>query len=114
MQPIILTPGHATLPSGHATEAFATALVLRELLRESGSPYDDASYGRQFFRLAARMAINRTVAGVHFPIDSVAGAMLGLTLGNYFLARVGAAYSDANPRVYMAAHFDGAAVWADV
>ena len=107
VQPIILTPGHGALPSGHATEAFATARVLRELLRQSGSPYGDASYGRQFFRLAARMAINRTVAGVHFPIDSVAGSLLGLTLADYFLARVGAAYSDANPRVYLAAHFDG-------
>jgi hypothetical protein len=38
-------------------------------------------------RLAARVAVNRTVAGVHFPVDSVAGMLLGLTLGNYFVSR---------------------------
>ena len=38
-------------------------------------------------RLAARIAINRTVAGVHFPIDSAAGGLLGLTLGQYFVSR---------------------------
>jgi hypothetical protein len=38
-------------------------------------------------RLASRVAINRTVAGVHFPVDSAAGAVLGLTLGHYFLSR---------------------------
>ena len=38
-------------------------------------------------RLATRIAVNRTIAGVHFPIDSAAGAVLGLTLGLYFVAR---------------------------
>jgi hypothetical protein len=36
-------------------------------------------------RLASRVAINRTVAGVHFPVDSAAGQLLGLTLGEYFV-----------------------------
>jgi hypothetical protein len=40
-----------------------------------------------FMRQAARIAINRTVAGVHFPVDSGAGALLGLTLGGYFIVR---------------------------
>ena len=36
---------------------------------------------------AARIAINRTVAGVHFPVDSMAGQLLGLTVAEYFIKR---------------------------
>jgi len=32
-------------------------------------------------------AIDTLVAGVHFPVDSAAGAVLGLTLGQYFVNR---------------------------
>lgn len=34
-------------------------------------------------RQASRIAINRTVAGVHYPVDSAAGAVLGLTLAKF-------------------------------
>ena len=109
VQPIIQTPGHGSLPSGHATESFAAALVLRQLMKASGTaPYVDNSYAVQLMRLAARIAINRTVAGVHFPIDSVAGALLGLTLGDYFLAR-----ATADNQKYRAAKFDGKATGID-
>ena len=40
------------------------------------------------FRLATRIAINRTVAGLHYPIDSACGAVLGIALGEY-LAKLG-------------------------
>jgi membrane-associated phospholipid phosphatase len=106
VQPMILTPGHGALPSGHASEAFTAATVLLRLLRETGlNPYTDSSYAEHLARIAARIAINRTVAGVHFPIDSVAGAMLGVTLGNYLVARMKAAAGVK----YKAAHFDGTA-----
>src|SRR3546814_18772370 len=52
-----------------------------------GSHYRDPAWGEQLMRLAARIAINRTVAGLHFPVDSAAGALLGLTLGRYLAAR---------------------------
>src|SRR5262249_53516801 len=44
-------------------------------------------WGEQFMRQASRIAVNRTIAGVHFPVDSAVGAMLGLTLGRYLVGR---------------------------
>jgi membrane-associated phospholipid phosphatase len=80
VQPIIQTPSHGTLPSGHATESFAVATVLHRLMTGEG-PKAGSLAGAQPFWLAHRIAANRTVAGVHFPVDSAAGAMLGAVLG---------------------------------
>jgi membrane-associated phospholipid phosphatase len=90
VQPMILTPSHGTLPMCHATEAFITAFVLWNVLYYSGiEPYrgDAVNWGTQLMRLAARVAVNRIVAGVHFPVDAAAGMVLGLTLGQYFVNR---------------------------
>jgi hypothetical protein len=77
---MIPTPSHATMPSGHATEAYFVAYLLEKLL-----PAGNA-YRKQLQGLAARIAINRTVAGLHFPADSQAGQMLGQSLAEYFVA----------------------------
>ncbi len=99
VQPVILTPSHSAYPSGHATEAFAFATVLSALaLSAAGDATPGATIMARLtpalvgtpallpFRLAARIADNRTVAGVHFPVDSAHGALLGLATGLGFVA----------------------------
>ena len=106
IQPVIQTPGHSSYPSGHSTEAhaFAVALACLRLAAAeadaagasvAGSgiaslmswlpaaegapvPPGPADFLTLLFRLSARIADNRTVAGVHFPVDSAHGALLGL------------------------------------
>lgn len=81
IQPMIPTPGHASWPSGHATEAYLTCALLQALMPH-GSKYQE-----QLERLAARIAVNRTVAGLHYPVDSAVGRLLGTALANFFIAR---------------------------
>lgn len=81
IQPMIPTPGHGTLPSAHAAEAFIVAGILSILLPPS---MDRAN---MLMAQASRIAVNRTVAGVHFPADTFAGALMGLTLAEYIAAR---------------------------
>jgi membrane-associated phospholipid phosphatase len=103
LQPMILTPAHGTMPSGHATESFIMALVLWRLISSSGGVYAGPLWGAQLMRTAARIAHNREVAGVHFATDSKAGALLGLTLGQYLVERC------SNGAGYRAWQFDGRA-----
>ena len=59
---------YASFPSGHATTAFAAALVLAFWYpRQAGV----------FMGLAVLVALSRVVLGVHFPSDVLAGALLG-------------------------------------
>src|SRR4051812_17428852 len=97
VMPMIQTPGHSSFPSGHAVEAFMLAHVLAELI-ETAAPNElvttsvisgdsaPASLRGQLMWLAARIATNRVVAGVHFPVDNAAGMVLGSLLGRYFVA----------------------------
>jgi hypothetical protein len=61
----------------------------------------------QLDRQAARITTNRVVAGVHFPVDSMAGRMLGVALGEYFVARCTAAQTFKG-RKFVAAEIDSA------
>ena len=91
IQPMISTPGHGSLPSGHATESFAAAFVFYALIAftktESVAIDTNDPTFIQLMRISERIATNRTVAGVHFPVDSVAGMVLGHTLAEFFIAR---------------------------
>lgn len=90
--PMLPTPDHGSFPSGHATEAFAVATVLSGLVRSDvGQRHFPA--GEKLVALllkqAERIAVNRTVAGLHYPIDSWAGAALGTVVGRIILAKCG-------------------------
>ena len=82
--PVIETPAHGSLPSGHATIATLMARLLTELMYARFGL--DHPKVLQLDRLARRIAFNRVVAGVHFPIDSRAGYALGLQLSGHFIA----------------------------
>jgi hypothetical protein len=79
LQPVIATPGHRSFPSGHATEAFMVARLLALL----AGPRCPKGMESQLQAQAARIGQNREVAGVHFPADTLAGRILGNTLGHY-------------------------------
>ncbi|MEL6522091.1 MAG: phosphatase PAP2 family protein, partial [Pseudomonadota bacterium] len=88
IQPMIPTPGHGAFPSAHAVEAFIVARVLAHLLH--GKVDNLPKINDMLLKQASRIAINRHVAGVHFPADTYAGAVMGLTLGDYLCRRAGA------------------------
>ena len=68
------TPGHASYPSGHATQSHAIAKVIELILNTPAGPY--AQLIAQCFALADEIALNRERAGVHYPSDSAAGKRL--------------------------------------
>jgi hypothetical protein len=72
---------------GHATQAYAVAHVLTVLLGLKPAKLAHALAIEQLQRQAARITTNRVIAGVHFPVDSIAGRMLGTALGEYFVGR---------------------------
>ena len=87
VQPMIQTPGHGSFPSGHSTQAFAVARLLIDLIPQPVAAAPPNPLVQQLMAQAARIAINRTVAGVHFPIDSLVGQVLGLATAEYLIAR---------------------------
>ena len=85
--PLVGTPGHGSFPSAHAAQAIAMARVIEALVRATPSHFGDMETRIDLcYRQAHRIAVNRTVAGVHFPMDSAAGARLGLQMGNILVA----------------------------
>jgi hypothetical protein len=109
--PMIQTPAHSSFPSAHAAEAFAAATVLAGLvdkldaLPPGKKPYPiKDKLVKLLFKQAERIAVNRTVAGMHFPIDSWAGASLGEAVGQMILAKCQS--GAVTPRTYAATDSD--------
>jgi hypothetical protein len=68
------TPGHASYPSGHATQSHAIAKVIEMILSPRTVQY--AGLIASCYELGDEIARNRERAGVHYPSDSAAGKVL--------------------------------------
>ncbi len=66
----IATP---SFPSSHATFFFALATAIY---------FHNKTWGIGFFILAALVSIARVIAGVHYPLDVVAGAAIGIIVAS--------------------------------
>jgi undecaprenyl-diphosphatase len=74
-----LIVGHAdnfSFPSTHATFAFAFATVIA---------YEKRRWKWWVYTLAVCIALSRVYLGVHYPLDIVAGALLGWVIGRLAL-----------------------------
>jgi undecaprenyl-diphosphatase len=69
---IVPLPDNASFPSGHAATAFAAATAIA-ILSPRMRPYALA--------LAAAIALSRVYLRVHFPLDILAGGLIGAALG---------------------------------
>src|SRR5689334_6122802 len=72
VHPSIALPHDPSMPSGHAMNAFAGAVLL-------GSIVPRARWA--LLALACAVALSRVYLGVHFPSDVLAGAALGAAIG---------------------------------
>jgi len=66
---LVHVPANPSFPSGHAATSFACAALLAWLTPLPRAP---------LFVLAALIAFSRVYDGVHYPLDVVGGAVLGL------------------------------------
>jgi undecaprenyl-diphosphatase len=69
---LIALPRSGSFPSGHAATSFACATVLAAAVPR---------WRFAFLVLAAAVAYSRLYNGVHYPLDVVAGAVLGALVG---------------------------------
>lgn len=85
--PLVSESWYSSFPSGHATLFFALATAIYL--------YDKRA-GAVFFVLAVIIALSRIVAGVHYPGDILAGAVIGVVVAYLFYKVVNSIFSRKN------------------
>jgi undecaprenyl-diphosphatase len=71
IHPLVIETPYDSFPSGHATAFFALAVAMYMY---------DKKWGTVFFIIAILISLSRVISGVHFPIDILAGAIIGSTV----------------------------------
>jgi undecaprenyl-diphosphatase len=88
--PLVHVPVSDSFPSGHAATSFACAALLAWL-----TPLPKVA----LFALAALIAFSRVYVGVHYPLDVLGGAALGLAIATALrLLAAGRRRSDPAPQ----------------
>ena len=80
-RPLVNVPASDSFPSGHAAMSFACAALLAWLTPLPKVP---------LFALAALIAFSRVYNGVHYPLDVLGGAALGLAVATALRLLAGA------------------------
>jgi undecaprenyl-diphosphatase len=80
-RPLVNVPTSDSFPSGHAAMSFASAALLAWLTPLPKVP---------LFALAALIAFSRVYVGVHYPLDVLGGAALGLAVATALRLLAGA------------------------
>ena len=75
-RPLVHPPSSGSFPSGHASAAFACATVIAWASPKLAVPA---------FVLAALVAWSRVYVGVHWPLDVLGGAVLGVAVATALL-----------------------------
>ena len=80
-EPLMEVPTTSSFPSGHTSTSFACAFVLSRLAPRLTVPV---------FVLATLIGVSRIYVGVHYPLDVLAGAVLGILVATALLKLLGA------------------------
>ena len=82
-----MVQSYTSFPSGHATIFFALATIIFLYNRRTGAML-------YFFALV--IAVARVIAGIHYPIDVIAGAGIGVVVAYLFHKFVNSIFSSKN------------------